>query len=295
MARSDSARGTARDGDRSKRQDGTLEQRIEVSEQEILEEAPEDIADRAAGLGRERLDRSVLDIFITGLIGGTEVSLGGLAAMTVVGAALHTLGPRELPAALALGGLAFPLGFLFVILGRSELFTENFLIPVLSVFNRERSLASLAVLWALSWLGNLIACGIMAALLSQHQAVGETIIDGYRAYTEHKLAVSPLGIFYSGVLAGLAMTALTWLLVSVRDAVVRVVAIFATGYLLFAANLAHSIVSASLLLVGAGPAGRPLADVAVYLAVATLGNLVGGIGSVTFYRFLQVKERQRSG
>jgi formate-nitrite transporter family protein len=53
------------------------------------------------------------------------------------------------PAALALAGLVFPIGFLFVIIGRSELFTENFLIPVVAVFKTEHTLGSLLSLWVL--------------------------------------------------------------------------------------------------------------------------------------------------
>src|SRR5690348_17414060 len=100
---------------------------------EILDRQTEHIVDRAAQVGQERLDRSWADILITGFIGGVEVSLGALAAMLVVGAALEAAPGIHLYGALALGGLVFPVGFLFVILGRSELFTENFLIPVAAV------------------------------------------------------------------------------------------------------------------------------------------------------------------
>src|SRR5437588_5221473 len=106
---------------------------------DVLREEPREIAERASELGEQRLDRGNLDILITAFIGGAEVSLGGLAAMTVVGSVLEAAPGTGLYPALALGGLAFPIGFLFVIIGRSELFTENFLIPVASVYQRQRT------------------------------------------------------------------------------------------------------------------------------------------------------------
>src|SRR5579871_3941998 len=134
--------------------------------EDVLDQQPEDIATRAEAVGEERLGRSNRDIFITGLVAGVEVSLGGLAAMTVVGAAQESVPGLRLYGALALGGLAFPMGFLFVILGRSELFTENFLIPVMAVLKRERSWPSLLELWALSLIGNLAGTGLLAFIVS---------------------------------------------------------------------------------------------------------------------------------
>src|SRR5690348_1152484 len=106
---------------------------------EILDRQPDQIVDRAAQVGHERLDRSWADILITGFIGGVDVSLGALAAMLVVGVALEVIPGMSLYGALAMGGLVFPVGFLFVIMGRSELFTENFLIPVVSVLKHEET------------------------------------------------------------------------------------------------------------------------------------------------------------
>jgi formate/nitrite transporter FocA (FNT family) len=261
--------------------------------QEALSERPEQIAEKATVVGRARLDRSRLDILITGLIAGVEVSLGGMAAMTVVGGALHAAPALGLYGALAFGALVFPVGFLFVILGGSELFTENFLIPVVAVFNRERSVPSLVELWALSWAGNIAASAGMALLLAQPHALGDTILDGYRAYADYKLAMPLWGLFFSAVLAGMVMTILTWLLLAIQDTVGKILTIFGVGYILFAANISHSMVSSSILFVAYREVGRSLTSVLVWIAVATLGNLVGGVGFVTLFRLAQVKEKTR--
>ncbi|MGH7777634.1 MAG: formate/nitrite transporter family protein [Candidatus Dormibacterales bacterium] len=259
----------------------------------VLGQEPEEIVSRAAGVGRERLDRSGLDVFLTGLIGGVEVSLGALAAMIVLGVVTGAFPRVGLYGGLALAGLVFPVGFLFVITGRSELFTENFLIPVVAVLTRERPVSSLAGVWALSWCGNLIGCGAMAALLSVPQAIGSPILDGYRAYSVYKLGLGTPGLFVSAMLAGMAMTVLTWMILAVRHPVGRMLVIWAAGYVLFAANLSHVIVSAAILLVGFARAGHDFLDVTRYIGVTTFGNLVGGVGLVTVFRFAQAREKQR--
>ena len=269
-------------------------QTTEPAIQDVLQQEPRQIAQRASDVGEQRLDRSNLDILITAFIGGAEVSLGGLGAMTVVGSAMQAFPGLGLYPALALGGLAFPIGFLFVIIGRSELFTENFLIPVVSVFKGERHPGSLASLWVLSWLGNVLGCAGMAALLSAPDAIGEPIRAGFGAYTEYKLGVPPLGVFVSAVLAGGVMTALTWLLLAVEHPVGRIMAIGAGGYVLFASNLSHSIVSTSVLLVGFSVAQRSLADVGVWLLIATAGNLVGGLSLLTLLRVTHAEQQEPS-
>jgi formate-nitrite transporter family protein len=258
---------------------------------DVLEHETQQITEHASDVGKERLDRTTLEALITAVIGGGEVSIGGLAAMTIVGALLVAVPGLNLYAAVAAGAVAFPIGFLLVILGRSELFTENFLIPVAAVVKRERSVGSLLLLWLISWAGNLVGCLGTTALLLVPEAIGDPIRLGYTAYTEAKLETELLGVFASAILAGGVMTAMTWVLLSVEHPVARILAIFASGYVLFAANMAHSIVSASVLMVGIVGGPHTLLDLAVWMLVATVGNLVGGVGLVTLFRMAQASEQ----
>jgi formate-nitrite transporter family protein len=256
----------------------------------VLAHEPIEIEERAEGLGSERLDRSALEILLTAVIGGGEVSLGVLASMAVLGAVLQIAPSVNLYVPLALAGFVFPIGFMFVILGRSELFTENFLIPVISVMKTERGPLPLAKLWVISWVGNMLGCAGTAMLLAFPEAVGAPIRDGYTAYTDYKLGLPLTAVFVSALLAGGVMTTLTWALVSVEHTVGRILLIGAGGYVLMSANLAHSIVSASALLVGFTTTSHGLAEVLVFLLVATCGNLVGGVGLVTLFRFVQARQ-----
>jgi formate/nitrite transporter FocA (FNT family) len=256
----------------------------------IFEQQPAHIEERAESVGSERLDRTNREILVTAIIGGGEVSLGGLAAMAVIGGLMAASSSISLYTALMFAGVVFPIGFIFVILGRSELFTENFLIPVVAVFNTERTVGSLVLLWVISWLGNMVGCAGAALLMLIPEAIGEPILQGYAAYSQYKLDVAPLGVFISAVLAGGVMSTLTWSLLSVQHTVGRIFVIAAGAYLLMAANLSHSIVSASILFVGFHLTSHGIGDVLVWLLIATAGNIVGGVALVTLFRLAQVRQ-----
>ncbi len=260
--------------------------------EDVLEREPKHIQDRAESVGAERLDRSNVGILLTAIIGGGEISLGALASMTVLGALLDLGTGVGIYQGLALAGLVFPVGFMFVIMGRSELFTENFLIPVVAVFKTERTPQSLVVLWALAWIGNMIGCLGSAVLILVPDAVGQPILHGYAAYTDYKLNMEPFGVFVSAILAGAVMSTLTWSLLSVQHTVGRLLLIAAAAYVLMAVNLSHSIVGASLLFVGFQMTQHSLLEVVVWLLIATAGNLLGGIGLVTLFRLAQARHQR---
>lgn len=259
----------------------------------VLDQEPVEIGERGAGVGEERLSRSGLDILITAVIGGIEVFFGGMAGAAVIGGLLALKPDLPLYTALSVAGAVFPVGFVFVILGRSELFTENFLIPVVAVLNRRAEPRQLVTTWGLAWLGNMIGCAVLAALASIPHTLGDPIVTGYTQYADYKLSVPALGTFVSAILAGAIMTVLTWLLLAVRNSVVKVFAIFAAGYTLFATNVSHAIVGAAVIFVGFSHTSHSIGDLLRWVGLATAGNLVGGVGLVTIFRMVQIWEKSR--
>lgn len=96
--------------------------------------------------GAQRLHRSWRGILVTGFFGGTEVALGVLAYLAVLDATHRPL----------LAGVAFSIGFLALLLGHSELFTEGFLVPVTTVAAKRASLRQLFKLWGGTLFANLV-------------------------------------------------------------------------------------------------------------------------------------------
>jgi formate/nitrite transporter FocA (FNT family) len=262
---------------------------------EVLRQRPQQIERRAEHVGQERLGRGALDMLVTALIGGAEVSLGALAAMAVVGA-LHASFPGlDETILLAAGGLVFPIGFLFVIAGRSELYTENFLIPVVAAVTGDCSALAVVRLWLLSWAGNLAGCALVGLLVIVPGSLPDPVRQGYVLYTEHKLAVPALGVGASALLAGMMMTVLTWVLLAVRSGFERIAAIWAVGFLVFATNVAHTVVGAAVLFPGVVLSGGSAGSVGLWLAIATVANLAGGVGLVTLLRIVQSGQAREAG
>src|SRR2546423_13582526 len=98
-------------------------------------------------------------------------------------------------------------------------------------------------------------------------------------------------VMASALLADAVKPAMTWMLLSVRHPVGRMLAIVAGGYVLFAANLSHSIVSASVLMVGTIMGHADLVVVIRWVVLATIGNLIGGVGLVTLFRLTQARQQ----
>jgi len=79
-------------------------------------------------------------------VGGTEVAIGVLAFLVV----LHDTGDH------LLAGIAFSAGFIALLLGRSGLFTEGFLVPVVTVAAKRATVLHLAKLWSGTLVANLV-------------------------------------------------------------------------------------------------------------------------------------------
>ncbi len=103
----------------------------EAIEPEVAPRDEEATFDRTVDEGRQRLGRSWLQLIAKGLLGGLDIGLGVLALLLV----------EHLTGNALLAGLAFATGFIALALARSELFTENFLVPVAAVVAKEANAA----------------------------------------------------------------------------------------------------------------------------------------------------------
>ena len=106
----------------------------------------EEAFDRLVDEGRERLERPWLSLVSTGLLGGIDIGTGILAYLVV----------EEQTGSTLLAAIAFSIGFVALLLARSELFTENFLVPVTALVAGAGTALSLARLWAVTLVTNLL-------------------------------------------------------------------------------------------------------------------------------------------
>src|SRR5581483_2319040 len=113
----------------------------------------EEAFDRLLDKGRDRLQRPFVSLVATGTLGGIDVGVGVLAYLVV----LHETANR------LLASLTFSIGFIALLLARSELFTENFLVPVTAAL-AERSWGRLLRLWLVSLAANLLGGLVLTAI-----------------------------------------------------------------------------------------------------------------------------------
>jgi formate/nitrite transporter FocA (FNT family) len=209
------------------------------------------------------------------------VAIGVLAFVAV----LHETGNQ------LLAGIAFSIGFLALLLGRSELFTEGFLVPVVTVVAKRAKGRHLAKLWGGTLVANLVGGWLIMWLIVL--AFPDLHSELVKAGTPYATAPLSAESFSLAVLAGGAITLMTRMQHGTDDMMAKVVAAVAAAFLLAGAGMFHSILD-SLLIFGAihtGDATFGYAEWLRFLAMALVGNVVGGLGLVTLLRLLRSKER----
>jgi formate/nitrite transporter FocA (FNT family) len=246
-----------------------------------MEDALEESFTRQVLEGTQRLSRPWRVILVTGFVGGTEVALGVLAFLAV----LQETGSH------LLAGLAFSVGFIALLLGRSELFTEGFLVPVVTVAAKRATVLQLVKLWSGTLVANLLGGWlIMWLVVLAFPSLHHDLVESGTHF-----ATAPVGgeSIALAVLAGATMTLLTRMQHGTDDMPAKIVAAVVAAFLLAGTQMFHSILD-SLLIFGAihtGDASFGYGSWGKFLLLAVLGNMVGGLGLVTLLRLLRSKER----
>ncbi len=244
----------------------------------VAEREVEEAFKRSIDEGRRRLSRRPWALMATGLVGGIDVGTGVLALLLV---------EHETQSVL-LAGLAFSIGFIALTLAKSELFTEDFLVPVSTVVARQARFRMLLRLWAVTLVGNLVAGWIFTYLILQgYPQLADTAIKAGGHYIDLGIGVRALAL---AVIGGAVITLMTWMQHNTESTGVKLVPAVTGAFLLAAAQLNHAIVN-SLLIFAALHTGRApfgYVDWAQTAALAAAGNLIGGLGLVTLLRLFQV-------
>jgi formate/nitrite transporter FocA (FNT family) len=247
-----------------------------LNEQEV-----EDALSRSVFEGRRRMGRGWSALIATGLVGGIDVAIGVMALLVVEAKTGDKL----------LGGLAFSIGFVALTLARSELFTEDFLVPVSAVIARQARLRSLMRLWVVTAAANLVGGWVLTYLvITGFSDVHRTAIDAGTHYVDLGLGWRAFSL---ALLGGAVITLMTWMQHSTESTGVKLVPAVSTGFLLAGLQLNHAIVNSFLIFAGlqTGQAPYGYLDWAETAGWAALGNIVGGIALVTLLRMLQVPHK----
>ncbi len=257
-------------------------------------EAPE-IVDDASKIGAKRLERPLVGDAITAIAGGMSVSFGAIA---MIMAAAAVGGGIDSPStALLVGALVFPVGFIILLVGKTELFTENFLLPVAAVIKGRGNLRQLGSLWAITLSCNLLGSLVFAFLISRDQVLAPGPAEEMIALAIHSIEYSLPTAFIKAVFAGWLMTTLTWLLIAAVGFGPRMAMIWVIGTLIVLGQFNHVIISAAEIFI----AMLLGADITVgewltrnFLPALT-GNIIGGLVFETLLQYVQSRFHEPEG
>jgi len=227
----------------------------------------------------EEISRSFRELFFSGLAAGFAITLTVLLYVSMT----HAVDGVPL-----VGALLYPIGFVYIILGNYQLYTENTLPPVALVIERMASVPAMLGMWSIVLLGNVVGGALGATAL----AYGGVFSPG-AAQTAVEIGMSGvetewITLFFKAMFAGLIVAGIVWLDFSVTDATARFILVYMAFLAIPFGNLFHVVVASTevVYLVLVGQIGLLYGAYNFALPVL-LGNTFGGVLLVTIVNYFQ--------
>jgi formate transporter len=237
--------------------------------------SPPQIAARVAEVGVAKARLPVLALLMLGISAGGFIGLGAMYYTIIVSDPLLSFGWARL-----LGGWAFSLGLILVIVAGAELFTGNNLL-VMAWANRQISTREVARNWAIVYVANAIGSVGLAVIvyLARHGELAQGAIGAqYIQIATAKVSMSFAEAFFKGVLCNLLVCLAVWLAMAGRSVTDRVLAIVFPISAFVAAGFEHSVANMYFIPLGMllGPDDVDMLALLSNLVPVTLGNIAGG-------------------
>ncbi|MDZ7731471.1 MAG: formate/nitrite transporter family protein [Natrialbaceae archaeon] len=243
-----------------------------------------DVLESLIDSGLHEINRERSGLLLSGLSAGLDIGFGPLMMAVVL--TLSTGGYGDLGTELLLASV-YSIGFMFVIMGRSELFTEHTTLAVIPVLDGKASLGELGRLWVLVYVGNVVG-GLLFTMLVVLLLPGLGVVnpEAFETIALKLLDHDALWLLMGGLFAGWLMGLLAWLFTAARDTTSRLLIIWIVTATIGLLHLPHSIAGNVEVLFGLfiSPAITPI-DYIVFLALATVGNAFGGAIFVALLKY----------
>ncbi len=245
-----------------------------------------EIFDRVRSGGSDELERAPRNLAFSALAAGLAMGISGLG----VAALLSVLGHDG--SAESIAYLAYPLGFLVVIIGRQQLFTENTLFPVALVLEERRHLLTTLRLWLVVLAGNVLGTLLFALLATLTPAVPVDISVELRALGVEAGAQGFATVFWTALVGGWLIALVAWLVTASTDTIGQIAVIFVLTYVVGLGHFAHSVAGSAEVLSALLGADLPVTSYLTWFSGAVLGNAVGGVVIVALFNYAQVHGHQ---
>jgi len=236
---------------------------------------------RVLATAREELDRPTKLLFWSGLAGGLSLGLTFFARATMTGLT-GSVDPDFV------GNLLYPVGFIIIVLGKYQLFTENTVTPVALVLTKLARLSNLLRLWGTVLVANLVGAAAIAALFALTDVKAPAAADAALAMGKHAIEAELGALFWRAVIAGWIVATMVWLVHAMSDSFSRIVVVSLLMYFIGVSDLFHVVTGTVevLYLVFEGETSFWSIWHRFVLPVLA-GNVVGGVGFVTIINTAQ--------
>ncbi len=242
------------------------------------------ILDEQITAGIKEFERSNSGLFISAFTAGLEIGFSVLFMSTIFTLFHADLSPEMLKLCLA---LCYPIGFIFVIIGRSELFTEHTALAILPVLSGSATIKALLVLWGLVFSGNLLGGYLFSIIIAKlGPQIGFIDPSAFHHIAHEMIDYDWQTIFLSALLAGWMMGLLGWLATSSQETISRIFIIVLVTFIIGLAGLHHCVVGSIEVFTGwiISP-DIEFKDYLKFQVWATAGNAIGGAVFVSFLKY----------
>lgn len=277
----------------------TSNERQNTDGEEAAEHSVEDASRLSARLiyevirrdGQDEMTRPVQSLVFSGLAAGILISF------SVIGEAIFRTYIPPVTWRFLIENVGYTFGFLLVIMGRMQLFTENTITTVLPLMAHpcRRNVLLVLRLWTVVLTANTVGAFVAAGFLYYSGAFQPQMMESVHALSEHAMSFAPLVAFAKAMPAGVLVAAIVWMLPTTPRNPFFVILTFT--WLIAAGDFTH-IVAGSVemaYLIMTGDLGLVYAAFGFFVPVL-LGNVAGGTAVFTMITWAQVKnEVETSG
>ena len=262
---------TARDSESKRRSSGRTDQPLE---DELVEGFQNTVQE-----GADRLHRTWRALIITGLFGGIDVGLGIMAMLAVMDVTDSKL----------LAGIAFGVGLLALRLAHSELFTEDFLLPINAVVAGHGTWWSLVRLWGGTLLANLVGGWVfMWVVVAAFPDFTDSLVEVASGYVADGIGLETVCL---ALLAGSTITLMTRMQQGTDNDMMTAVISLIGGLLVVGLGMLHGALN-SIVIFGAMHAGWDYSylDWLGWFAWVIPFNMLGGLVIISLPRLVRTWE-----
>lgn len=237
----------------------------------------------AAGVAKANLPAP--KAFLLAMFAGAFIAFGGLFFTVFLSDASLGWGAQRF-----VGGLAFCLGLVLVLICGAELFTGNSLM-VCALKSKKITFVQMLKAWAIVWIGNFVGALFVVFLIYMaaiYKLNGEAVANTMVSVAAGKVSIDAVTIFFRGILCNIFVCLAVWIGTAGKTVVDKVVGILLPIAAFVACGFEHCVANMYFLPMGilmhscgygadvAGADALNAAGLALNLSVATLGNIVGG-------------------